>query len=167
MAGKKKASAKQLKARRKFARIMKSGGFKKKKTKSAKKRSLQKTKSAKVNTKSNSKRIVASRKGSKRRRVSRGIRSMTRGRGKIGSFFKKGMVGDTTSALGASIVTGAITDRVIPQYSTYAQAGAEYMVGGVGGMIGAEVVKSIVGLPSILNGLNIFGGGTQQVEASL
>lgn len=104
------------------------------------------------------------------RRVSRGGRSFGRARGKIGGFFKKGMLGDTTSALGASVVTAAVADRTIPQYSTYAQAAAEYATGGIGGMIGAEVVKSVVGLPSILSNLGIgglLGGGgqAQTVEA--
>lgn len=164
MASKKKPSAKQLRARELFARRVKRGDFKKKKSGSRKSAGSKRTKSAKVKRKSNTRKPMARRKFVRRARKTASRVGKTRG--KIGSFFKKGMVGDTTSALGASIVTGAVTDRVIPQYSIYAQAGAEYLVGGVGGLIGAEVVKSVVGLPSILNGLNIFGG-TQQVEAGV
>jgi hypothetical protein len=76
-------------------------------------------------------------------------------------------MGDTVSALGASTVTSAITQRIAPQFSDIAGAAAGYATGGIGGMAIAEFVKNSIGLPSIfqrLGGLGILGGNTQQVE---
>lgn len=109
--------------------------------------------------------MAARKRGRIRTRTRTVVKRVGKARGKIGSFFKRGMVGETTSALGASVVTTAITDRVVPQISPYAAVGAEYMAGGATGAILAEIVKSAVGMPSILGNFNIgniLGGGQQQ-----
>jgi len=103
------------------------------------------------------------------RRVSRGIRRgigrIGSARGKFGSFLKSGTIGDTTQALGAGLVIGAVTDRVMPQVTPFASAAGEYLAGGVKGMVIAELIKPIIGLPSILPNITsgfggLFGGQT-------
>lgn len=99
--------------------------------------------------------------------ISRGAGSFNRGRAKFGSFLKKGIVGDVSSALGSAVLVGAVTDRVAPQFTPYAQLAAEYAAGGVTGMVAAEGLKSILGMPSIIGGvlnqgLGFIGGSQQQ-----
>ena len=99
--------------------------------------------------------------------VSRGARSFSAGRSKFGGFLKKGIVGDVSSALGSAVLVGAVTDRVAPQFTPYAQIAAEYAAGGVTGMVAAEGLKSILGMPSILSGvlgqgLGFLSGSQQQ-----
>jgi len=94
------------------------------------------------------------------RRARSGVRRYAAGRGKIGSFFKRGVVGDSVSALGAGIVTQAAVGKVAPQASVYAGAAGGYLAGGVVGMIIAEGVKSYLGIPSILSNVSgLLGGG--------
>jgi len=105
------------------------------------------------------------RNGTRRRRISRGIRSFGRARGKFGSFLKKGLVGDATQALGAGLVVSAITDRIAPQFSTFAAPVAEYAAGGVRGMVVSQLIRPLIGLPSILPSITggfggLFGGST-------
>ena len=104
------------------------------------------------------------------KRASRGIGRIGRARGKFGNILKTGLIGDTTQALGAGLLVGAVTDRVMPQVSPYATLAGEYLAGGVGGMALAEGIKSFIGMPSVLTGL--LGGlglggssGNQAVEA--
>lgn len=100
------------------------------------------------------------------RRTVSTFRSIGSARGKFGGFLKKGLVGDTTSALGAGVLVGAVADRAIPQYSPYIQLAAEYAAGGVGGMVLAEGLKAMTGAPSVLNGvLGQFTGGGQMMSA--
>ena len=98
--------------------------------------------------------------------IRRGASSFSAGRSKFGGFLKKGIVGDVSSALGSAVLVGAVTDRVAPQFTPYAQIAAEYAAGGVTGMVAAEGLKSILGMPSILSGVlgQGFGflGGSQQ-----
>ena len=135
-----------------------------------KRKSTLKRKSKAINRAKRPNRAMA-RRGGRRRRIGRSARrsysrarsigrSYSRGRGKFGNFLKKGLLGDTTQALGAGLVVGAVADRVAPQFSPYVQIGAEYLVGGVGGMVGAEAVKMITGQPSVLGGLlgGVIGG---------
>ena len=89
----------------------------------------------------------------RRRRVSSGFRSVSRGRSKIGGFLSKGIIGKTTSALGAGMLVGLVTDRVAPQATPFTTLGAEYLTGGVTGMVAAEGLKSITGQQSVLSGL--------------
>jgi len=108
---------------------------------------------------------VATRKKVRRatRTVTRTVRRAASGRGKLGSFLKKGIVGDTVAAVGAGVVVGAAAQRVSPQIAPIASLAAEFLAGGVVGLIAAEVIKPFLGMPSILSGglSNIFGGGTQ------
>lgn len=102
------------------------------------------------------------------RRASRGLRRIGAYRGKFGGILKTGLIGDTTQALGAGLLVGAVTDRVMPQVTPYATLGAEYLAGGVGGMALAEGVKTFIGMPSVLTGLLGglgIGGTSQTVDA--
>ena len=101
--------------------------------------------------------------GSVRRVARRGGRA----RGKIGSFLKTGIIGDTTQALGAGMLASIVTNRVAPQFTPYATLGAEYLAGGVAGTVLAEGIKSFTGQPSILNSLGgILGGGSNGGQTS-
>ena len=90
------ASAKQLAARKKFARIMKSGGFKKRKTltrrpKTAKSRTLKRSKSSTTKRKTTTTNRRAPRKSMVKRRSTIRRRSSSMGRG-IGSSLKTGVI---------------------------------------------------------------------------
>ena len=99
--------------------------------------------------------MVKRRKTSYRRRASSTIRRVSKSRKGLGSFLKRGIIGETTQALGAGMVVSLITDRVAPQATPFATLGAEYLAGGLTGTIAAEGIKSITGQPSILGG--VFG----------
>ena len=111
-----------------------------------------------------SKSMARRRKTSYRRRARTTIRRASRGRKSIGSFLKRGIVGDTTQALGAGMLVGTLTDRIMPDITPFATLGAEYLAGGLTGTIAAEGLKSVTGQPSILSGvLGNFGiGATSQ-----
>ena len=115
------------------------------------------------------KKDMARRKTSYRRRASSTIRRASKGRKSLGSFLKRGIIGDTTQALGAGMLVSLITDRVAPQATPFATLGAEYLAGGLTGTIAAEGIKSITGQPSILSSVfSGFGiGGSQPTEAGL
>ncbi len=81
------------------------------------------------------------------------MRYANKSRGKIGSFLKTGVIGDTTQALGAGYLASVITNRVAPQFSMYTSLGAEYLAGGLTGMALAEGIKYVAGGPSIISGL--------------
>ena len=93
------------------------------------------------------------------RRISRGLGRIGSARGKFGTFLKSGTIGDTTQALGAGLVVGAVTDRVMPQITPFASAAGEYLAGGVKGMVIAELIKPMIGLPSILPNITSGFGG--------
>ena len=147
------ASAKQLAARKKFARIMKSGGFKKRKTKAVKKTRTIKRKSVttKRKTTSTNKRRTP-RKTMKRRSIRRRSSSMGRG---IGSSLKTGMIGDIVKGIGAGSLATIVVGRVAPQYASIASVGAGFLTGGIIG--GAANLLLSGGLTS-LGG--IFGGAS-------
>lgn len=93
------------------------------------------------------------------------VRRIGGARGKFGNILKRGLIGDTTQALGSGMLVSAVTNKVAPQATPYAALIAEYMAGGVGGMVLAEGIKSFVGMPSILGGiLSGFGLGGQQAS---
>ncbi len=129
----------------------------------AKRRFTSKRKTIK-SKRTSSKSMARRRKSTYRRRASSTVRRASRGRKSIGSFLKRGIVGDTTQALGAGMLIGTITDRVMPDITPFATLGAEYLAGGLTGTIAAEGLKSITGQPSILSGvLGGFGfGATSQ-----
>ena len=149
------ASAKQLAARKRFSAIMKSGGFKKRKTKAVKKTRTVKRKSVTTKRKSTPlKRVVKRRPVMKRR--SRTIRRRTSSMGKgIGSSLKTGMIGEIVKGIGAGSLATLVVGRVAPQYAPIASIGAGFLTGGIVG--GAANLLLSGGLSSI-GGL--FGGAS-------
>ncbi len=85
------------------------------------------------------------------RRYTSIIRRGSGGRRSIGSFFKKGVVGETVAATGASLLTSSLVSKVMPRYATVVGAGAGYMAGGLTGMMISEVAKYSLGMPSVVN----------------
>ena len=149
------ATAKQLAARRKFSAIMKSGGFKKRKTKAVKKTRTVKRKSVTTKRKSTPlKRVVKRRPVMKRR--SRTIRRRTSSMGKgIGSSLKTGMIGEIVKGIGAGSLATLVVGRVAPQYAPIASIGAGFLTGGIVG--GAANLLLSGGLTSISG---LFGGAS-------
>ena len=151
------ASAKQLAARKKFARIMKSGGFKKRKTKSVSRRvtkpkrksSTTKRKSTTTNRRRTPKRSMVKRRSTIRRRSS----SMGRG---IGSSLKTGVIGDVVKGIGAGSLVSLVMSRVAPNSSItpIAATGAAFLTGGI---VGGAANLILTGGLSQLGGM--FGGG--------
>lgn len=147
------ATAKQLAARRKFARIMKSGGFKKKskRTTTTKKR---KTTTKRRITKTIKRRSTTRKPMAKRRtRIVRRSRSVGRG---IGSSFKTGIIGDVVKGIGAGSLVGLVMSRVAPNstITPIASTGAAFLTGG---LVGGAANLILSGGLSNLGG--IFGGG--------
>ena len=157
------ASAKQLAARRKFARIMKSGGFKKKKKgttkgqvrKTARRAFEGKRKSTTKRrvTKTIKRRSSSSKPMARRRSIRRTARRGSRG---IGSSLKTGIIGDVVKGIGAGSLVGLVMARVAPNSSItpIASTGAAFLTGGLVG--GAANLLLTGGLS--LGG--IFGGAT-------
>jgi hypothetical protein len=144
------ATAKQLAARRKFSAIMKSGGFKKRKTKTAKKSSVQKRKTTTTRRKSTPLKRASPRKRTmvkRRTRVARRARSSGL---KIGSSLKTGIIGEVVKGIGAGSLVGMVMSRVMPNsaITPIASTGAAFLAGGVTGGI-AQVILS--------GGLSSFG----------
>ena len=144
------ASAKQLAARRKFSAIMKSGGFKKRKTKTAKKSSVRKRKTTTTRRKSTPLKRALPRKRTmvkRRTRVARRARSSGL---KIGSSLKTGIIGEVVKGIGAGSLVGMVMSRVMPNsaITPIASTGAAFLAGGVTGGI-AQVILS--------GGLSSFG----------
>ena len=154
------ASAKQLAARRKFAAIMKSGGFKKRKTKSLFKATvpgIKKRKSLTTKRKSTPlKRATPRKRTMVKRRTKIARRSRNVGRG-IGSSLKTGIIGEVVKGIGAGSLVGLVMSRVAPNSSItpIASTGAAFLAGGLTGGI-AQVVLS-GGLSSFGS---IFGGAS-------
>ena len=151
------ATAKQLAARRKFARIMKSGGFKKKKTKSGSRstsKPKRKTATKRRITKTIKRRTTTRKPMAKRRtRIVRRSRSVGRG---IGSSFKTGIIGDVVKGIGAGSLVGLVMARVAPNSSItpIASTGAAFLTGG---LVGGAANLILSGGLNNLGG--IFGGG--------
>ena len=144
------ATAKQLAARRKFSAIMKSGGFKKRKTKTAKKSSVRKRKTTTTRRKSTPLKRALPRKRTmvkRRTRVARRARSSGL---KIGSSLKTGIIGEVVKGIGAGSLVGMVMSRVMPNsaITPIASTGAAFLAGGVTGGI-AQVILS--------GGLSSFG----------
>ena len=155
------ATKKQIAARKKFARIMKSGGFNKFKTKSTKKNGSKKTKSAKpkrkpkaIKTTSKPKRTMAKR----RTRIVRRSRSVGRG---IGSSLKTGVIGEVVKGIGAGSLVSLVMSRVAPNSSItpIAATGAAFLTGG---LVGGAANLILSGGLSNLGG--IFGGASAPVQ---
>lgn len=150
------ATAKQLAARRKFARIMKSGGFKRKSTKkSSPKR--RKTTSKRRITKTIKRRTTTRKPMAKRRMIRRRASRASRG---IGSSLKTGIIGDVVKGIGAGSLVGLVMSRVAPNstITPIASTGAAFLTGGI---VGGAANLILTG------GLNlggIFGGATAPAQ---
>ena len=115
------ATAKQLAARRKFARIMKSGGFKKKKKGTTKgmvrktaRRAFEgkrKTTTKRRVSKTIKRRSSSSKPMARRKSIRRTVSRSSRG---IGSSFKTGIIGDVVQGIGAGSLVGLVMSRVAP-----------------------------------------------------
>ena len=162
------ASSKQLAARRKFARIMKSGGFKKKKKgttkgqvrKTARRAFISKRKTAtKRRITAKVKRRTTIRKPMVRRRSrTRSVRRRSsRAFGGIGSSLKTGLIGDVVKGIGAGSLISLVMSRVAPGSSItpIASTGAAFLSGGI---VGGAANLILTGGLSQLGG--IFGGAS-------
>lgn len=146
MAAKKKFSAKQLAAQRKFAKIMKSGGFKNKR-KSAKKSGPKRSKSSKGVRKTQ----PLTRKTSKRKTVAK--TKTTKKKGLLDNIpiinnptFKKAALGVGTATIGATILglvaPGIASNPVVKPILAFAAGGAPGVIaqvlaqGGLGAITG-------------------------------
>ena len=149
------ATAKQLAARRKFSKIMKSGGFKKKKTKSVT-RKVTKPKRKAATTKRKS----APLKRTKRRAPVMRRKSSRRSSAKRGltSVFKGGLLGKAAAGIGAATVMSLVVSNFAPQFTSISNVAGGYLGGGAVGAIAALAINGGLGN---LGGL--FGGssGTQ------
>ncbi len=145
------ATAKQLAARRKFARIMKSGGFKKKSkrtTTKAKRKTATKRRITKTIKRRSAPRKPMARRRTITRRVSR------KGRG-IGSSLKTGVIGDVVKGIGAGSLVSLVMSRVAPNSSItpIASTGAAFLTGGIVGGAANLILSGGLSLGGI------FGGG--------
>jgi hypothetical protein len=138
---------------------MKSGGFKKKKTKSGS-RSTTKTKrktptkrriTAKVKRRTTIRKPMVKRRSTSIRR-----RSSSMGRG-IGSSLKTGIIGDVVKGIGAGSLITLVMSRVAPNSSItpIASTGAAFLTGGI---VGGAANLILTGGLSQLGGM--FGGAT-------
>ena len=151
------ASAKQLAARKKFAAIMKSGGFKKRKTKTAKKSPVRKRKTTTTKRKSIQLKRAAPRRRTmvkRRTRIARRSRSVGRG---IGSSLKTGVIGEVVKGIGAGSLVSLVMSRVAPNSSItpIAATGAAFLTGGI---VGGAANLILSGGLSQLGGM--FGGAS-------
>ena len=150
------ATAKQLAARKKFAAIMKSGGFKKRKTKTTKKTLRPQRKTTTTKRKSiQLKRAAPRRRVMKRRSSIR--RVATRGSKGIGSSLKTGVIGDVVKGIGAGSLVSLVMSRVAPNSSItpIASTGAAFLTGGIVGGAANLILSGGLGQ---LGG--IFGGAS-------
>tara|TARA_R110000824_G_scaffold390825_1_gene588263 strand:- start:2391 stop:2927 length:537 start_codon:yes stop_codon:yes gene_type:complete len=173
------ATKNQIAARKKFARIMKSGGFKKKKSSGTKKGQVRKTarkafeslkKSGPKRKKSSTKRrktsTINKTKSKRKPMVSRRKRYSGRARSgglKIGNSLKTGIIGEVVKGIGAGSLVGMVMNRVLPNsnITPIASTAAAFLAGGVTGGA-AQVVLS--------GGLSSFGGmfgGSTNVTAQV
>ena len=151
------ATAKQLAARRKFSAIMKSGGFKKRKTKAVKKTRTVKRKSVTTKRKSTPLKRASPRKRTmvkRRTRIARRSKSVGRG---IGSSLKTGVIGEVVKGIGAGSLVSLVMSRVAPGSSLtpIAATGAAFLTGGI---VGGAANLILTGGLSQLGGM--FGGAS-------
>ena len=151
------ASAKQIAARKKFARIMKSGGFKKRKTKAVKKTTTRKRKTTTTKRKSIQLKRAAPRKRTMVKRRSSIRRVARRGSKGIGSSLKTGIIGDVVKGIGAGSLVSLVMSRVAPNSSItpIASTGAAFLTGGI---VGGAANLILSGGLSQLGGM--FGGAS-------
>ena len=152
------ASAKQIAARKRFSAIMKSGGFKKRKTKSLFKATvpgIKKRKSLTTKRKSTPLKRALPRKRTMVKRRSSTVRRRTSSMGRgIGSSLKTGMISNIIKGIGAGSLATVVVGRVAPQYAQIASIGAGFLAGG--GIIGGAANLLLSGGLTSLGGM--FGG---------
>jgi hypothetical protein len=152
------ATAKQLAARKRFSQIMKSGGFKKKTTKTAKKTQVRRRKTTttkrKTQTLKRTKRTtpVMRRKSSKRSSAKRGLTSV----------FKGGLLGKAAAGIGAATVMSLVVSNFAPQFTSISNIAGGYLGGGAVGAIAALAINGGLGN---LGGL--FGGSSGASQAQV
>ena len=151
------ASAKQLAARKKFAAIMKSGGFKKRKTKAVKKTTTRKRKTTTTKRKSIQLKRATPRRRTMVKRRSSIRRVARRGSKGIGSSLKTGVIGDVVKGIGAGSLVSLVMSRVAPNSSItpIASTGAAFLTGGI---VGGAANLILTGGLSQLGGM--FGGAS-------
>ena len=151
------ASAKQLAARKKFAAIMKSGGFKKRKTKAVKKTTTRKRKTTTTKRKSIQLKRATPRRRTMVKRRSSIRRVARRGSKGIGSSLKTGVIGDVVKGIGAGSLVSLVMSRVAPNSSItpIASTGAAFLTGGIVGGAANLILSGGLGQ---LGG--IFGGAS-------
>ena len=149
------ASAKQIAARKRFSAIMKSGGFKKRKTKTAKIPGIKKRKSVTTKRKSTPLKRATPRKRTMVKRRSRISRVARRGSKGIGSSLKTGVIGDVIKGIGAGSLITLVMSRVAPNSSItpIAATGAAFLTGGI---VGGAANLILTGGLGQLGGM--FGG---------
>lgn len=107
---------------------------------------------------------------SRRHRVARGFgRGISGARGALGNIRRT--LDPYATALGMGTIFVAAGSKVSPnmsmQMAQFVGLAGEYVGGGIKGAIGAEVIKALVGAPSILTSFNLgglFGGGGGQPQ---
>ena len=152
------ASAKQIAARKRFSAIMKSGGFKKRKTKSLFKATvpgIKKRKSLTTKRKPTPLKRASPRKRTmvkRRTKIARRTRNVGRG---IGSSLKTGVIGEVVKGIGAGSLVSLVMSRVAPGSSLtpIAATGAAFLTGGI---VGGAANLILTGGLSQLGGM--FGG---------
>ena len=157
------ATAKQLAARRKFSAIMKSGGFKKRKAattkrKTTKIRTIKRRKSATTKRKSTPLKRASPRKRTMvNRRRSKIRRTVSRGSKGIGSSLKTGVIGEVVKGIGAGSLVSLVMSRIAPNSSItpIAATGAAFLTGGI---VGGAANLILSGGLSQLGGM--FGGAS-------
>jgi hypothetical protein len=154
------ASAKQLAARKKFSAIMKSGGFKKRKSSTRPKVIAKKTRTIKRKSATTKRKSIQLKRAAPRKRTMVKRRSTIRrrtssmGRG-IGSSLKTGVIGDVVKGIGAGSLVSLVMSRVAPGSSItpIAATGAAFLTGGI---VGGAANLILSGGLSQLGGM--FGG---------
>jgi len=152
------ATAKQLAARRKFSAIMKSGGFKKRKTKSVSRAVTKpKRKTATTKRKSTPLKRASPRKRTMVKRRTRVVRSARKGGLRIGSSLKTGVIGEVVKGIGAGSLVSLVMSRIAPNSSItpIAATGAAFLTGGI---VGGAANLILSGGLSQLGGM--FGGAS-------
>lgn len=83
------------------------------------------------------------------------------GLGKVTGVFRMPIVQKTALALGIGTITALLASKVAPQYTSPAAVIGEFVGGGVVGVVGAELVKTVAGVPSAFGSiLGGFGGNS-------
>jgi hypothetical protein len=136
---------------------MKSGGFKKRKTKAVKKTTTRKRKTTTTKRKSIQLKRAAPRRRTMVKRRSSIRRVARRGSKGIGSSLKTGVIGDVVKGIGAGSLVSLVMSRVAPNSSItpIASTGAAFLTGGIVGGAANLVLSGGLGQ---LGG--IFGGAS-------